>query len=51
MADGVIFEGTCEMLRTTGRPIKEEETATQSVILQEGEDRKEEIVKTVDQDT
>jgi len=51
MADGVIFEGTCEMLRTTGRPIKEEETATQSVILQESEDRKEEIVKTVDHDT
>jgi cytoskeletal protein CcmA (bactofilin family) len=51
MADGVIFEGTCEMLRTAGRPIEEEEKATQSIVLQEEEGRKEEIVKTVDHDT
>ncbi len=47
MADGVIFEGTCEMLRTTRRPIEEQETSTQSAVMQEAE----EIVKTADHDT
>jgi cytoskeletal protein CcmA (bactofilin family) len=51
MADGVIFEGTCEMLGSTGRPVVQEENARQSGVLKEEEGRKEEIVKTAEHDT